>query len=82
MIKTARSWSKPEDIPNLIGREKIDQSIFKYGTHIPLIFHENFRNANKGHLIELVQNLLLYIAKYIQRNLLPEMLKLAIFRFL
>jgi hypothetical protein len=52
MIKTARSWSKPQNIPGLIGRKKVDQSLFKYGTHIPMAFHEDFRAANKGLLVE------------------------------
>jgi hypothetical protein len=43
-----RSWSRPENIPNLIGRKKVDWSIFEYGTHIPIEFHKDFERANGG----------------------------------
>ena len=52
-IKEFRSWSKPDNVPGLIGRKKVDWSIFVYGTHIPLTFHEDFDYANKGIQIEL-----------------------------
>lgn len=47
--KSVRSWSKPDGIPNLIGRKKVDLSIFKYGSHIPLQFIEDFDHANGGY---------------------------------
>lgn len=51
-MKEVRSWSKPKGIPGLICRKKVDQSIFKYGTHIPIAFHEDFKDANKGAFYE------------------------------
>ncbi len=33
-------------MPNLIGRKKVDWSIFEYGTQIPFEFHEDFEKAN------------------------------------
>lgn len=47
--KSVRSWSKPEGIIKLIGRKKVDLSIFKYGSHIPLKFIEDFDQANEGY---------------------------------
>jgi len=47
--KSVRSWSKPDGIPNLIGRKIIDLSIFKYGSHVPLQFIEDFDLANGGY---------------------------------
>ncbi|SDE38539.1 AAA domain (dynein-related subfamily) [Paenibacillus sp. UNCCL117] len=47
MIKKNRSWWKDDAIPNLIGRKQIDWSIFEYGTHIPMDFHEDFVAANQ-----------------------------------
>lgn len=52
-IKEFRSWSKPDNVPGLIGRKKVDWSIFEYGSHIPLIFHEDFENANQGIQIDM-----------------------------
>ena len=52
-IKEFRSWSKPDNVPGLIGRKKVDWSIFEYGSHIPLIFHEDFKNANQGIQIDM-----------------------------
>jgi len=52
MMKEVRSWSKPKGIPGLIGRKKVDQSLFKYGTHIPIAFHEDFKAANEGAFYE------------------------------
>lgn len=46
MIKEVHSWSKPY-LENLIGRKKVDWSMFKYGTTIPKVFHEEFFAANK-----------------------------------
>ncbi|ASA25717.1 McrB family protein [Paenibacillus donghaensis] len=48
MIKQLRSWWKDTEIPNLIGRKKVDFSIFSDGTHIPGEFHPNFMEANQG----------------------------------
>lgn len=48
MIKTLRSWWKDSEISNLIGRKKVDFSIFEYGTQIPVEFHVDFNEANKG----------------------------------
>ncbi|MDD4803272.1 MAG: hypothetical protein PHF24_10120, partial [Syntrophomonas sp.] len=44
--KSVRSWSKPDGVPDLIGRKKVDLSIFKYGSHVPLQFIEDFDQAN------------------------------------
>lgn len=52
MIKQMRSWSKDSDIPNLIGKKKVDWSIFEYGSHIPIEFHVDFIEANGGDQIE------------------------------
>jgi len=43
-----RSWSRPAGIPNLIGRKKVDWSIFVYGSQIPVEFHQFFEAANDG----------------------------------
>ncbi|OMC63551.1 hypothetical protein BK121_26855 [Paenibacillus odorifer] len=48
MIKQLRSWWKDTEIPNLIGRKKVDFSIFRDGTHIPVEFHLDFLEANQG----------------------------------
>ncbi|MGG4046308.1 McrB family protein [Paenibacillus favisporus] len=48
MIKTLRSWWKDSEISNLIGRKKVDFSIFEYGTQIPVEFHVDFGEANQG----------------------------------
>ncbi|WP_339171311.1 AAA family ATPase [Paenibacillus sp. FSL H7-0943] len=48
MIKQLRSWWKDTEIPNLIGRKKVDFSIFRDGTHIPVEFHPDFLEANQG----------------------------------
>jgi 5-methylcytosine-specific restriction enzyme B len=45
MIKQTRSWSKP-NINKLIGRKKVDWSIFEIGTTIPKDFYEDFAIAN------------------------------------
>ncbi len=55
-IKRNRSWSKPDDVPNLIARKKVDWSIFVYGSHIPLDFHEDFEKANNNIHVELGTN--------------------------
>lgn len=48
MIKQLRSWWKDTEIPNLIGRKKVDFSIFRDGTQIPVEFHPDFLEANQG----------------------------------
>jgi 5-methylcytosine-specific restriction protein B len=47
-----RSWSRPAGIPNLIGRKKVDWSIFIYGSQIPVDFHQFFEAANGGKHLE------------------------------
>lgn len=47
-MKEVASWSKPDGVPGLIGRKKVDWSIFEDGTTIPLEFHADFREANNG----------------------------------
>jgi 5-methylcytosine-specific restriction protein B len=51
MIKQVRSWSKDSSIPNLIGKKKVDWSIFENGSHIPSEFHIDFVEANGGEKI-------------------------------
>ncbi len=63
MLKKVRSWSKP-NIANIIGRKRVDWSLFTYGIHIPLEFSEEFKQANGGvhlaigdsHNVELIIN--------------------------
>ncbi len=47
-MKEVASWSKPDGVPGLIGRKRADWSVFEDGTAIPLEFHVDFRDANKG----------------------------------
>ncbi|WP_419871521.1 McrB family protein [Candidatus Pristimantibacillus sp. PTI5] len=56
MIKQIRSWWKDSTIPNLIGRKRVDWSVFEYGSHIPMEFHSDFLEANKGEVIPLGQS--------------------------
>ncbi|MBJ9989423.1 McrB family protein [Paenibacillus sp. S28] len=56
MKRIKRSWWRDDNIPNLIGRKQIDWSIFEYGTHIPLEFHEDFAKANHNIEIPLGQS--------------------------
>lgn len=49
-MKVNKSWSKPDDVPNLIGIKRVDWSIFENGSTIPSDFHEDFDNANGFHL--------------------------------
>ncbi|NMA30720.1 MAG: hypothetical protein GX941_02785, partial [Candidatus Methanofastidiosa archaeon] len=51
IIKEMRSWTKL-DIPDLIARKHVDYSVFQYGSHIPLEFHEDFNEANGGATLE------------------------------
>ncbi|MDF9843738.1 MULTISPECIES: AAA family ATPase [unclassified Paenibacillus] len=48
MIKQLRSWWKDTEIPNLIGRKKVDYSVFIEGSHIPVEFQQDFLGANQG----------------------------------
>lgn len=48
MIKQLRSWWNNSETPSLIGRKKVDFSIFRDGTHIPVEFHLDFLEANQG----------------------------------
>ncbi len=52
MVKQVRSWSKPDNDPGLIGRKKVDLSLFRYGIHIPAEFHEDFEKANENIRLE------------------------------
>ncbi|MEW4230592.1 HNH endonuclease [Priestia megaterium] len=49
-MKNNKSWSKPEEISNLIGIKKVDWSIFEGGSTIPSDFHEDFDIVNGFHL--------------------------------
>ena len=46
VLKHKASWSKPAGLKGLIGRKKVDWSIFQDGTPIPAEFHEDFEEAN------------------------------------
>ncbi|WP_055107082.1 McrB family protein [Paenibacillus ihumii] len=52
MITQVRSWTHDDSIPNLIGRKKVDWSIFEYGSAIPNDFIPFFDQANHGEVIE------------------------------
>ncbi len=39
---------KARKLDQLIGIKKVDLSVFKYGTHIPIPFHKYFEAANDG----------------------------------
>lgn len=51
LFKQVRSWSQPDGVPNLIGRKKVDKSVFRYGSHIPIEFHVDFEKANGGQIL-------------------------------
>ncbi|MGF9913039.1 AAA family ATPase [Paenibacillus ehimensis] len=53
MIKKVRSWSKDSNIPNLIGKKKVDWSVFEHGSQIPIEFHIDFFEANDGEKLEI-----------------------------
>ena len=38
-------------IPGLIARKQVDYSVFQYGSHIPIEFHEDFNEANGGIIV-------------------------------
>ena len=48
MELSVRSWSRPENAEQLIGRKKVDLSVFRHGTHIPMQLHKIFEAANDG----------------------------------
>ncbi|WP_256872179.1 McrB family protein [Paenibacillus sp. 79R4] len=52
MITQIRSWIHDNSIPNLIGRKKVDWSIFEYGSTIPNDFKVYFSQANDGEEIK------------------------------
>lgn len=52
MITQVRSWTHDDSIPDLIGRKKVDWSIFEYGSTIPNDFITFFDKANRGEVIE------------------------------
>ncbi len=52
MITQNRSWTHDDSIPGLIGRKKVDWSIFEYGSTIPKDFITYFNKANGGEEIE------------------------------
>lgn len=52
MITQIRSWMHDDSIPEMIGRKKVDWSIFEYGTTIPIDFRNYFFEANGGEEIE------------------------------
>ena len=52
VIKEASSWSKLNK-KNMIGRKKVDWSMLREGTTIPIEFHQDFEKANHGRHIEL-----------------------------
>lgn len=53
MITQVRSWTHYNQIPNMIGRKKVDWSIFEYGSTIPNDFKPFFYKANAGEEIEI-----------------------------
>ncbi|ANY72827.1 hypothetical protein BBD41_09645 [Paenibacillus ihbetae] len=52
MITQVRSWTHDDNIPDLIGRKKVDWSIFEYGSTVPNDFKVYFYKANGGEEIE------------------------------
>lgn len=63
MAKEKFSWTKPDGIPGLIGRKRVDWSIFDDGTHIPRDFIPDFLAANGGQDLDIneTRNLTLLI---------------------
>ncbi|GAB6158821.1 hypothetical protein JCM39194_20210 [Desulfotomaculum varum] len=55
MAKISKSWFR-DDTPGLIARKKVDWSVFNIGCHIPVEYHEYFKEANDGILPERGQN--------------------------
>lgn len=53
MAKQVQTWSKPDGIPNLIARKKVDYSVFSPGSiYISRSFKQDFLEANQGINIE------------------------------
>lgn len=52
MITQVRSWTHDNSLTGMIGRKKVDWSIFEYGTTIPNNFKTYFLKANNGEEIE------------------------------
>ncbi|WP_253300662.1 McrB family protein [Paenibacillus lautus] len=52
MITQVRSWTYDDNILDMIGRKKVDWSIFEYGSTIPNDFKPYFYQANGGEEIE------------------------------
>lgn len=50
-MKIKDSWSKPGGLPGLIGRKRVDRSIFSEGTTIPHEFYADFIEANGGYAL-------------------------------
>lgn len=51
MAQDVHSWSQPINLAYLIGRKRIDWSVFESGSHIPEEFHGAFAAANHGELV-------------------------------
>ncbi|MEH6948055.1 AAA family ATPase [Bacillus sp. JJ634] len=49
-MKEVRSWLKPDGVKDLIGRKRVDWSIFNYGSQIPLDFYDDFAEVNGEYL--------------------------------
>jgi 5-methylcytosine-specific restriction enzyme B len=47
-LKRIKSWSKLNEQKELIATKKVDWSTFRYGSHIPRDFHEDFEMANNN----------------------------------
>ncbi|WP_316568856.1 AAA family ATPase [Neobacillus sp. YIM B06451] len=59
-MKIVRSWSKPP-VANIIGRKKVDWSIFVYGSHIPIEFREDFAIANDNYVLKVGERITLQL---------------------
>lgn len=49
MITRVKSWTHDDSIPRLLGRKKVDWSMFEYGSTIPTEFVNYFTSANFGY---------------------------------
>lgn len=47
------SWIRASDENNLLGKKKVDLSMFKYGIHIPKEYHKDFLSIIPANYIEL-----------------------------
>lgn len=54
-MKVVRSWSKPNK-KGLIGRKKVDWSIFEFGTTIPKEFYDDFAIVNCNQYLKVGDN--------------------------